>query len=211
MNILLLGAPGAGKGTQAKLLQNEYGLEHLAPGDILRDEVKKQTNLGIKARKFMDGGDLVPDELIINMMLEKISSTAGVILDGFPRNLEQAKSLTDYLEREGKRLDYVLKIVVVEDEIIRRLSSRRVCPECGHSYNMIFNPPKVEGVCDVDGEKLIHRKDDTEDTIKSRLDVFEKHTKPIIDYYRDSDIYFEVDGQQDFMDVFEDIKKILKK
>ncbi len=209
MNILLLGAPGAGKGTQAKLLQKEYGLQHLAPGDILRDAVKKETELGLQAKNFMDKGNLVPDELIIDMMLKKIESTDGVILDGFPRNIKQAQALTEYLKKIDKKLNYVIKIVVKENEIIRRLSSRRVCPLCGHSYNKVFNPPKVEGLCDVDGEKLIHRKDDTEETIKSRLQVFEDHTRPIIDYYKDSGVYFEVDGEKDFMEVFEDLKSIV--
>ncbi len=210
MNILLLGAPGAGKGTQAKLLEKRLGLKHIAPGDILRDEVKNETELGIKAKSYMDGGNLVPDSLIIDMMIKRIDKENGVILDGFPRNIAQAEALTEYFRDSGKTLDHVIKISVSEDEIIRRLSGRRVCPECGATYNIMFNPPQKEGICDVDGTALIHRKDDTEETIHKRFSVFDEQTRPIIDYYQQHGGVEIVHGERDVEDIFNGILQYIE-
>ncbi|MFA5479465.1 MAG: adenylate kinase [Candidatus Muiribacteriota bacterium] len=211
MNILLLGAPGAGKGTQAKLLEKNLNILHIAPGDILREETKNATELGLQAKEYMENGNLVPDELVINMILKRIDKAEnGVILDGFPRNISQAEALDSHFEEIGKKLDFVFRIKVSEEEIINRLSSRRVCPKCGASYNFIFNPPKQEGICDIDGEKLVHRKDDTVNTIKSRLNVYNKSTRPLVNYYKNHGILIDVHGEKDFMEIFEEIIGIIK-
>ncbi|MGM0607994.1 MAG: adenylate kinase [Candidatus Muiribacteriota bacterium] len=208
MNILLLGGPGAGKGTQSKKLEKTFGLKHFSPGDILRQEVKENTELGARAREFMEAGKLVPDELIINLMLKRIKEQKkGIILDGFPRNLAQAKALTEMLEKEKMKLDWVIKIRVSPDEIIKRLSSRRVCPECGATYNINFNPPQVEGICDRDKNKLVQRKDDKKETIKKRLEIFEEETRPLLEYYQNKGNVIIINGEADVEHIFREISE----
>lgn len=209
MIILLLGAPGAGKGTQAKLLEERFSLHHLAPGDILRDEIKKGTPLGRQAKINMDQGHLVPNELIVDIMLNHIRDAENVILDGFPRNIGQAEALDRFLSEHGRQLDYVIRISVSESEIIRRLSGRRVCPKCGSSYNVVFNPPKVDGICDKDGEQLVQRKDDHEETIRNRFEVFNEQTKPLVEYYSDHGNFITIDGERDHMVIFEELAKLI--
>ncbi|MCK9223740.1 MAG: adenylate kinase [Candidatus Muirbacterium halophilum] len=209
MIILLIGSPGAGKGTQAKLLEERFNLEHLAPGDILRDEIQKNTPLGIKAKVSMDKGHLVPDNMIVDIMLNYIKNKTNVILDGFPRNICQAKSLDEFLAKQGRSLDHVFRITVSEDETIRRLSGRRVCPKCGSSYNLEFNPPVIEGICDKDGEKLVQREDDHEFTIRNRFEVFNEQTKPLIKYYSDHGKFITIDGERDHMVIFEELSNIV--
>jgi adenylate kinase len=210
MIILLLGSPGAGKGTQAKLLEERFSLVHLAPGDILRDEIKKNTPLGIKAKVNIDKGQLVPDEMIVDIMLDHVRNNPDAILDGFPRNIGQAEALDSFLDKHGRKLDHVFRITVSESETIRRLSGRRVCPKCGSSYNLEFNPPVVEGICDKDGERLVQRKDDQVSTIKNRFEVFDEQTRPLIEYYSDHGNFMTIDGERDHIVIFEELSAIIE-
>lgn len=184
MRLILLGAPGAGKGTQGALLAKKHGLPQIATGDLLRESVRRGTELGEKARQYMDAGELVPDELILEMMRDVLADAAdGFILDGFPRTLEQGRRLDRMLEELGIELDAVLVFRVPEDELIRRLSGRRSCPECNAVYNIYSDPPKVEGICDKCGARLVERADDSADTVRNRLAVYERQTRPLIEYY----------------------------
>src|SRR3954453_19142978 len=196
LNLILLGPPGAGKGTQAERLQEDFPLAYVATGDILRRAVKEQTDLGKQAKEYMDRGDLVPDEGIIGVILDRLAETdteAGFLLDGFPRTDEQAEALDKALKKVGRRLTAALLIDVPEDDIVRRLSGRRICPN-GHVYHVDHNPPKKDGVCDVDGEPLQQREDDREETIRKRLDVYRKQTSPLVDYYDHHDLLHRFDG-----------------
>lgn len=188
--IVLLGPPGAGKGTQAKLLVEKTGLTHLSTGDILRDEVARGTDLGKQAKAYMDRGDLVPDQLIIDMIRGRIESAHGFILDGFPRTVAQAEALEKITP-----IDIAIDIDLSRDEVIRRLSARRVCRNCGRIYNLISNPPKVDGKCDVCGGELYQRDDDRPEVIKNRYDVYMAATAPLIEFYRTRGLLAQVDGQ----------------
>jgi adenylate kinase len=212
MRIVLLGPPGAGKGTQAKKIADQYGIVHISTGDLFRDNIKNQTPLGKKAKAYMDAGNLVPDELVIALVEDRIAQDdcqKGYLLDGFPRTVAQASALSDYTEKVGKPLDFALSIEVPEEKLIDRIVGRRVCPNCGASYHVTFNPPKKDGVCDRCGGTLTQRKDDTEATVKNRLDVYNKETAPLIDYYRCKDILVTVNGDQDVDVVTADIFKAL--
>ncbi len=202
--IILLGPPGAGKGTQAKRIVEKTGLLHLSTGDILRDEVARGTELGKQAKAYMDRGDLVPDELIIGMIRGRIENADGFILDGFPRTVAQAEAL----ERITP-VDVVIDIELERDEVIRRLSSRRVCRNCGRIYNLISNPPKVDGKCDACGGELYQRDDDRPEVIENRYDVYTSSTAPLIEFYRSRGLLVEVDGKADPDAIFARIMEII--
>lgn len=207
MNIVLLGAPGAGKGTQAAKLVEKHGLCHISTGDILREAVKNQTELGVKAKGFMDAGELVPDDLIIDLMKERIQqpdTAEGVILDGFPRTPAQAVALDSMLSELGRPLDATLLIDVENEVIVNRLTSRRMCRECGHIGSVADG-----GQCPSCGGEMYQRDDDNEQTVRNRLDVYEKSTAPLIDYYRGSDLLVSINGDRDPQLVFADVENAL--
>jgi len=213
MIIILLGAPGVGKGTQGKMLSEKYALPEISTGDILRAEVKNNTDLGKKAEEYMKKGELVPDAVIIGMMKNRMSREDcknGFVLDGFPRTVDQANALENMLKSEGKNIDYVLNIAVPEEKIIRRISGRRSCPECKSVYNIYFSPPKENDVCDHCGCSLVLRDDDNEETVKSRLNTYNQKTSPLVDYYRKSDLLIEIDGNGTPGKIFENIAGNLK-
>jgi adenylate kinase len=201
LNLILLGPPGAGKGTQAERLRQDFGLPHLSTGDMLRARVAEGTELGKEAQRYMDAGELVPDEVIIGMIIERIGAgdaRDGFLLDGFPRNEQQADALDEALRALDRRLTAVLVIEVPDDELIRRLAGRRVCVKNpSHIYHVEFDPPKHEGVCDQDGSRLIQRDDDKEETIRRRLEVYHSQTEPLIAYYDRSALVLRFDGRRD--------------
>ena len=212
MKIIMLGAPGAGKGTQAKKISAKYGVPHISTGDIFRANIKGQTELGMKAKVFMDQGQLVPDEITIGMLLDRIQEEdckKGYVLDGFPRTIPQAESLTKALADMGDHIDYAINVDVPDENIISRMSGRRACLKCGQTYHIVYTPPKKENVCDVCGEALVLRDDDKPETVKKRLDVYHDQTQPLIDYYKAAGVLAEVDGTKDLEAVFQDIVKIL--
>ena len=213
MKILLLGPPGGGKGTQAKFLIQKYDIPQISTGDMLRENIKNNSKLGIEAKTFMDSGELVPDELIINMMkirLKEDDCINGYILDGFPRTLSQAEGLDILLENLNQNLDHVIVINVDDQIIIKRMSGRRIHPGSGRTYHTIFNPPKIENKDDVTGENLIIRPDDQEDTVKNRLNIYHDQTKPLIDYYQNKGIVQIINGDQNIIDVRKNISVILQ-
>lgn len=206
MRLIFLGGPGSGKGTQAKKLVEKFGLTHISTGDLLRKAMKDGTELGITAKKYVDAGDLVPDEIILGMIRQKLQEIdGGFIFDGFPRTLEQAKGLENILRDLDMEIDEVINLIVDDNVIIERLSARRMCKKCGFEYNLKTRQPKVEGICDIDGGELYQRSDDNEETIKNRLAIYHEKTKPIEDYYRNSGKLVDVDGAASFDDVFKSI------
>ena len=212
MKIIMLGAPGAGKGTQAKMIAEKCGIPHISTGDIFRANIKNGTELGAKAKEYMDKGLLVPDELVCDLVVDRIQQSdceKGYILDGFPRTIPQAEALEAALNAIEQKLDYAIDIDVPDENIINRMSGRRACVGCGATYHVVFNPTKVEGKCDVCGESLILRDDDKPETVKKRLDVYHTQTQPLIDFYSARKVLVEVDGTQSMDKVFEDIMKIL--
>ena len=212
MKIIMLGAPGAGKGTQAKMIAEKCGIPHISTGDIFRANIKNGTELGAKAKEYMDKGLLVPDELVCDLVGDRIQQAdceKGYILDGFPRTIPQAEALEAALNAIEQKLDYAIDIDVPDENIINRMSGRRACVGCGATYHVVFNPTKVEGKCDVCGESLILRDDDKPETVKKRLDVYHTQTQPLIDFYSARKVLVEVDGTQSMDKVFEDIMKIL--
>ena len=212
MKIIMLGAPGAGKGTQAKMIAEKCGIPHISTGDILRANIKNGTELGAKAKEYMDKGLLVPDELVCDLVVDRIQQAdceKGYILDGFPRTIPQAEALENALNAIEQKLDYAIDIDVPDENIINRMSGRRACVGCGATYHVLFNPTKVEGKCDVCGESLILRDDDKPETVKKRLDVYHTQTQPLIDFYTERKVLVEVDGTQSMDKVFDDIMKIL--
>ena len=212
MKIIMLGAPGAGKGTQAKKIADLCNIPHISTGDIFRANIKQGTELGKKAKTYMDAGDLVPDELVCDLVVDRIQQddcTKGFILDGFPRTIPQAEALTSALDAIEQKMEYALNIDVPDENIIHRMAGRRACVGCGATYHVEFNPPKKEGVCDVCGEELILRDDDKPETVKNRLNVYHEQTKPLIQYYDERDIMHTIDGTQTMDEVFSDIRKIL--
>lgn len=214
MRLVILGPPGAGKGTQANEIVERYNIPHISTGDILRENIKKGTDLGLEAKKYMDQGNLVPDTLVLDLIQERISradTKDGFLLDGFPRNVSQATSLDAELDKLGIKLDKVINIIVDPKKLIERATSRRVCPTCGETYNIVAKPPKVEGKCDKDGSDLIIRSDDTEETVSRRIEVYTEQTSPLIDYYKAQGTLFDVDGSQSIEQVTEDIFKGLNK
>ncbi|TFH05118.1 MAG: adenylate kinase [Methanosarcina sp.] len=213
MNIILFGPPGAGKGTQAKKLVDFYGIPQISTGDILRANVRAETELGLAAKAFMDRGDLVPDEVLIGIIKNRLNEpdcTKGFILDGYPRTLPQANALGVILEEIEKPIDIILNFEVPDEELVERTSGRLMC-KCGASYHKTFNPPKKAGICDICGAEVYQRADDTEDAVKNRLEVYKKQTQPLIDYYKETGILITLDGTKDIDAVFEGIKGILAK
>ncbi len=211
VKIILLGPPGAGKGTQAKSISNKYSIPHISTGDIFRKNISENTPLGIEAKSYMDNGQLVPDEVTINMVKDKLQQEdckQGYLLDGFPRTVSQAEALQDFLDSRNESLDTALLIEVPRDFILERMTGRRVCPSCGASYHIKFNPA-ANGKCELCGSDVVQRKDDTEETVKERLDVYEKQTQPLIDFYKDKNLLSTVDGTQAINKVFESICKVL--
>lgn len=203
---------GAGKGTQAKMIAEKCGIPHISTGDIFRANIKNGTELGAKAKEYMDKGLLVPDELVCDLVVDRIQQAdceKGYILDGFPRTIPQAEALEAALNAIEQKLDYAIDIDVPDENIINRMSGRRACVGCGATYHVVFNPTKVEGKCDVCGESLILRDDDKPETVKKRLDVYHTQTQPLIDFYSARKVLVEVDGTQSMDKVFEDIMKIL--
>lgn len=212
MKIIMLGAPGAGKGTQAKMIAEKYSIPHVSTGDIFRANIKNGTELGKEAKKYMDQGLLVPDELTVKILLDRVAQDDcknGYVLDGFPRTIPQAEALENALNAIEQKLDYAIDIDVPDENIINRMSGRRACVGCGATYHVLFNPTKVEGKCDVCGESLILRDDDKPETVKKRLDVYHTQTQPLIDFYTERKVLVEVDGTQSMDKVFDDIMKIL--
>jgi adenylate kinase len=208
LNLILLGPPGAGKGTQAERLQEDFPLAYIATGDMLRQAVKDGTDLGRKAKEYMDRGELVPDDVIIAVILDRLQdqdTSDGFLLDGFPRTDNQAEALDEALRKVDRRLNAALLIDVPEDELVRRLSGRRVCPN-GHTYHVEHNPPKSDEVCDVDGEPLTQRDDDREDTVRRRMQVYRDQTSPLIDYYDDRDILHRFDGTRSPTEVHDHLR-----
>ncbi len=213
MKIILLGAPGAGKGTHAKLLVDRFGIPHISTGDIFRANLKAGTPLGLKAKAFMDRGELVPDELTVDLVLDRLKEEdceKGYILDGFPRNLFQAEALTKALAEEGKEIDCALHFVLDEDIILKRMSGRRVCTVCGASYNVNGLPTRVEGICDRCGGPVVQRADDREETVLHRLEVYHEQTEPIVDYYRSLGKEVVVDAGKPLEEVQADLIRILE-
>lgn len=212
MKIIMLGAPGAGKGTQAKKIAAKYGIPHVSTGDIFRSNIKEGTELGRKAKSYMDAGNLVPDEITIGMLLERIHQADcenGYVLDGFPRTIPQAQSLTEALKERGEAIDFAVNVDVPDENIINRMSGRRACLSCGATYHIVYNAPKKEGICDACGQELVLRDDDRPETVKNRLDVYHRQTQPLIDYYKAEGVLAQVDGTQDMEAVFQDIVKVL--
>ena len=212
MKIIMLGAPGAGKGTQAKQIAAKYSIPHISTGDIFRANIKNGTELGKKAKEYMDQGLLVPDELTCDLVMDRIAqddAKNGFVLDGFPRTIPQAEALDAALTKIGQAMDYAVDVDVPDENIINRMSGRRACVGCGATYHVVYNAPKVEGVCDTCGEKLILRDDDKPETVLNRLSVYHEQTQPLIDYYTEKGIEKEVDGTQDMNKVFDDIVAIL--
>ena len=212
MKIIMLGAPGAGKGTQAKKIADKYQVPHISTGDIFRANIKNGTELGMKAKTYMDQGLLVPDELVVDLVVDRLAQedcVNGCVLDGFPRTIPQAECLDAALAAKGEAIDYAIDVHVPDENIINRMSGRRACVACGATYHIVHIPTKVEGVCDRCGESLILRDDDKPETVKKRLDVYHAQTQPLIDYYTSKNVLKSVDGTQDMEAVFQAIVDIL--
>lgn len=212
MKLIMLGAPGAGKGTQAKKIAEKYQIPHISTGDIFRANIKNGTELGNKAKSYMAQGHLVPDELTCDLVVDRINQEDcknGYVLDGFPRTIPQAEALKAALDKMGETIDYAIDVEVPDENIVNRMGGRRACPGCGCTYHIEHNPPKVEDICDVCGAKLVLRDDDKPETVTKRLSVYHEQTKPLIDFYKKEGVLREVDGTQDLNDVFQAITEIL--
>ena len=210
MILILLGPPGAGKGTQAALVSQGAGVAHVATGDLFRENIRNQTELGMQAKAFVDKGALVPDELTVRMLLDRLDrpdTQKGVLLDGFPRTVDQARALDDALKQHGQAVDQVLYINVGEEEVVRRLAGRWTCRQCGAVYHQVFSPPKQQGKCDQCGGELYQRDDDKPETVRNRLTVFNQQTAPLIDYYKGQGKLLEVNGEQEADAVGKDLLK----
>ena len=212
MKIVMLGAPGAGKGTQAKMIAEQYKIPHVSTGDIFRMNIKNGTALGMEAKTYMDKGELVPDELTVRILLDRVAQDDcknGYVLDGFPRTIPQAEVLDAELTKLGDAIDFAINVDVPDENIIRRMSGRRACVSCGATYHIVHIPPKKEGICDKCGAELILRDDDKEETVKNRLNIYHAQTQPLIDFYTKKNVLKTVDGTVDSADVFAAIKAIL--
>ena len=212
MKIIMLGAPGAGKGTQAQMICDKYNIPHISTGDLFRSNIKNGTELGKKAKEYMDKGQLVPDELTVELLLDRVAKDDckdGYVLDGFPRTIPQADVLDKELTKLSDKIDYAINVEVPDENIVRRMSGRRACLKCGATYHIEHIPPKQEGICDRCGSELVQRDDDKPETVQNRLSVYHEQTQPLITYYNGKNILKTVDGTKDMNDVFEDIVKIL--
>ncbi|WP_145421431.1 adenylate kinase [Staphylococcus hominis] len=212
MNIILMGLPGAGKGTQASEIVKKFPIPHISTGDMFRKAIKDETDLGKEAKSYMDRGELVPDEVTVGIVKERISeddAKKGFLLDGFPRTIEQAEALNNIMSELDRNIDAVINIEVPEEELMNRLTGRRICEKCGTTYHLVFNPPKVDGVCDIDGGKLYQRKDDNPETVSNRLSVNVKQSKPILEYYDEKGVLKNIDGAKDIDEVTQDVIDIL--
>ena len=212
MKIIMLGAPGAGKGTQAKKIAAKYGIPHISTGDIFRANIKNGTELGKKAKIYMDQGLLVPDELVVDLVVDRVNQDDcknGYVLDGFPRTIPQAEALTEALEKMGQKVDFAIDVNVPDENIVKRMGGRRACVTCGATYHMVYAPTKKEGICDTCGGELILRDDDKPETVQKRLNVYHDQTQPLIDYYTSQGILRTVDGTVDIDDVFRAITEFL--
>ncbi|MBR3104653.1 MAG: adenylate kinase [Lachnospiraceae bacterium] len=212
MKIVMLGAPGAGKGTQAKMIAEQYGIPHVSTGDIFRMNIKNGTELGKEAKTYMDKGELIHDELTVRILLDRVAQEDcknGYVLDGFPRTIPQAEVLDAELTKLGDAIDYAINVDVPDENIIRRMSGRRACVSCGATYHIVHIPPKKEGICDRCGAELILRDDDKEETVKNRLNIYHAQTQPLIDFYTNKGVLKTVDGTVDSAEVFAAIKAIL--
>lgn len=212
MVIVLLGPPGAGKGTQAKNIVNKYGITHISTGDIFRRHIEKKTPLGLLAAQYINKGQLVPDEVTISIVKDRIiepDCNRGFLMDGFPRTVAQADAFFDIIASAGKVLNHVLNIDVTEEKLIKRLTGRRICTVCGASFHVVFNPPKVEAKCDYCQGALTQRADDSIEAVMSRLNIYRKQTEPLIEYYKDKELLRVINGEQDTDKVFEDICNVL--
>mgnify|MGYP001103811817 FL=1 len=212
MNIILMGLPGAGKGTQASEIVKKFPIPHISTGDMFRKAIKDETNLGKEAKSYMDRGELVPDEVTVGIVKERISeddAKKGFLLDGFPRTIDQAESLNQIMSELDREIDAVINIEVPEEELMNRLTGRRICEKCGTTYHLVFNPPKVDGICDIDGGKLYQREDDNPETVSNRLSVNVKQSKPILEYYNNKGVLKNIDGSKDIDEVTNDVIDIL--
>ena len=213
MNIILMGLPGAGKGTQASEIVKKFPIPHISTGDMFRKAIKDGTDLGKEAKSFMDRGELVPDEVTVGIVKDRISeddAKKGFLLDGFPRTIEQAEALNEIMQELDRKIDAVINIEVAEEELMNRLTGRRICEKCGTTYHLVFNPPKVEGICDLDGGKLYQREDDNPETVANRLNVNVKQSKPIFEFYDNKKVLKNIDGSRDIKVVTEDVIDILE-
>ena len=212
MNIILMGLPGAGKGTQASEIVKKFPIPHISTGDMFRKAIKDETDLGKEAKSYMDRGELVPDEVTVGIVKERISeddAKKGFLLDGFPRTIDQAEALNSIMTELDRNIDAVINIEVPEEELMNRLTGRRICENCGTTYHLVFNPPKVEGICDLDGGKLYQREDDNPETVSNRLKVNVKQSKPILEYYDNKGVLKNIDGSKDIEEVTTDVIDIL--
>ena len=212
MNLVLMGLPGAGKGTQAEKIVNKYGIPHISTGDMFRAAMKEETELGLKAKSYMDKGELVPDEVTIGIVRERLSKQdceSGFLLDGFPRTVPQAEALEEILSDLNKKIDYVINIDVDQDILMERLTGRRICKNCGATYHLVFNPPAKENVCDRCGGELYQRADDNAETVQTRLEVNIKQSQPLLNFYESKGYLRNIDGQQDINKVFADVDQLL--
>ena len=212
MNIVFLGPPGAGKGTQAKRITEKYGIPQISTGDMFREHLSKGTELGKKAKEYMEKGQLVPDEIVLSMVEERLKQAdceRGFILDGFPRTVAQAEALDEMLAKWGKKIDYAIAIEVPDEVLVERLTGRRTCKKCGMMYHIKFKPPKEENKCDVCGGELYQRPDDNEETVRNRLKVYYESTAPLIEYYEKKGVLHRIDGQGSIEEIFERIVKVL--
>ncbi|MFB5763444.1 adenylate kinase [Paenibacillus medicaginis] len=213
MNILIMGPPGAGKGTQADVIVNEFGIPHISTGDAFRLAMKLGTPIGVKAKEYIERGELVPDDVTIGIVEERLQQPdceKGFLLDGFPRTLAQAEALDEILGRLSTKLDHVVDLKVDRDRLMARITGRRICKTCGATYHMIFNPPKVEGICDKDGGELYQRSDDNEESVGKRLDEYSNKTAPLLTFYENKGLLRQIDGEQDIDAVSNDIVSLLR-
>ncbi|UJL46565.1 adenylate kinase [Virgibacillus sp. NKC19-16] len=214
MNLILMGLPGAGKGTQAEKINDKYNIPHISTGDMFRLSIKEGTDLGKQAKEYMDQGELVPDEVTIGIVRERLNKEDcrnGFLLDGFPRTIAQAESLEEILTEMNEAIDYCIHVEVPEEKLVERLTGRRICPTCGTTYHVMYHPPQEEGKCDKDGSQLIQRDDDKPETVKNRLAVNLEQTKPLLDFYEDKGYLVTVDGDQEIDHVFQDIQSKIDK
>ena len=209
MKIVMLGNIGVGKGTQGRKISERFNIPYIATGDIFRENIRKETPLGKKVKNILKEGKLVPDEVVNEIVFDKINNLEGFVLDGFPRTLFQAEQLEKFLKSRNNPLNFVIYLTLPEETIVKRLTGRRICPKCGRVYNIYFNPPKNDEVCDFDGERLIQREDDSLEVVKRRIEEFKRNTLPLVDFYRERKILFEIDGDGTVDEVFNRIVKII--